>query len=265
MSIRDRYEPQVEMFRRVWYSYRMEDKYTYILEQESIGVPIVQIAKDLKISLSSVNYHRKKPQYAQDLNTLKLELSNRPKMSLQDRAEAMLQKVITAMEEEMDKADTNMKIIGMTEKLKDLIIVVGKPKQERDLGVVHVTGLLSRDAFNTGQGEEETKEEPKDLIIPTFSEADPSMPEQSVGNLPLPERSDGPLSSSEARSINEFNSVEHPCSLSEAGESPEGAKPQGSLFSPGGVETPTHECDNQNNPQPDTEDNPFEIDLEVLF
>lgn len=128
----------------------------------------------------------------------------------------MLAKVVSAMEEEMDKADTNSKIISMTEKLKDLIIVVGKPQEEREMGIVQTPKLLTRDAFNRGDpnGEEESAAQPSIVSIKDFD---------SLGD----------------------NTVE-----------PKDPKPLESLSLPVGYETPTPKRDNQNYPQGHTGQSP---------
>jgi hypothetical protein len=132
----------------------MEDKTRQILNQEFLGTPIVEIARVLELTVSTVNYHRNKPDYQEELQRLKDDVYSRSSMTLQQRTEAMLTKVVQAMEEEMDKAATNDRIIGLTDKLKDLIQVVGKPDQQRRMGIVQTPGLLTREAFNRGDGEE---------------------------------------------------------------------------------------------------------------
>lgn len=90
----------------------------------------------------------------------------------------MLNKVVSAMEEEMDNAKSNTQLIGMTDKLRDLIGVVGKPEQKRDLGVVQVTGLLSRESFNRGDVEDTNQVVPKEPV--TVKDID-SLAIKSVG------------------------------------------------------------------------------------
>lgn len=151
----------METIRIVCYSLCMEDIKVSIATMELKGVTIAEIARVLERSLSTINYHRNTPDYQDIMSELESEIHARSSMTLQQRTELMLNKVVSAMEEEMDNAKTNVQVIGMTERLRDLIQVVGKPQQERELGVVQVSGLLTREAFNKGQGDEDIQAVPK--------------------------------------------------------------------------------------------------------
>ena len=167
----------------------MDERQEQILSRELRGERITDIADAIGIAINTVNYHRNKPDYQEELKRRISSRSRRGEMTLQERVEAMLTTVIGALEEELDGAETNLQRIGLTDKLKDLTQVVGKPEQRRELGVVEVPGLLTAESFNRHDGSGGAKPTAVPVVIQSDSlrvisedKEDPMSPETQ----PLP-------------------------------------------------------------------------------
>lgn len=132
------------------YTTGMRDKIEELIVREERGETVEQIAEALSLSAQTIKNYKRKPEYSIIKEKRELDRNNRAEMSLSQRVELMLRKVVTALETQVDQCTDDTRLIGYATKLSELSNVVGKPQNVGKMGVMVVPELLTPESFNKG-------------------------------------------------------------------------------------------------------------------